>query len=130
VKRLILLLSLTFTGVAVRAEQSPEDIDRMFGGYLTNHDEWERTYGGYWVVWYLLTKDDPKLTRLYQLYRNGGQKYGFGAAPSFLRQNVYALRLIVDKWNGVVPPIPTSTPTPAPTQYSGAADLWKEGNML
>lgn len=46
-KRLILLLSLTFTGVAVRAEQSPEDIDRMFGGYLTNHDEWERTYGGY-----------------------------------------------------------------------------------
>jgi len=44
---ILLLLTLTFTGVAVRAEQSLEDIDRMFGGYLTDHDRWERTYGGY-----------------------------------------------------------------------------------
>src|ERR1700737_341751 len=44
---ILLLLSLTFTVVAVRAEQSLKDIDRMFGGYLTNHDGWEHRYGGY-----------------------------------------------------------------------------------
>jgi hypothetical protein len=47
-KRLILLLwVLTLPGVVLPAKQSPEEIDRMFGGYLTERNEWERTYGGY-----------------------------------------------------------------------------------
>jgi hypothetical protein len=46
----------------------------------------------YWVLWSLLTKEDPKLTRLYQMYRNRGRKEGFGADPSYLRESIYALQ--------------------------------------
>jgi thiol-disulfide isomerase/thioredoxin len=69
----------------------------------------------YWALWALLTKDDPKLTQLYQLYRD--QKRGTGTDPSYLRKSVYALQPIVDEWNGVAP-TPTPTPTPALTSTS------------
>ncbi len=53
-KRLLLLLTLTLTGVAVRAEQNLEDMEQslqnmahMFSDYVINHDKWELKYGGY-----------------------------------------------------------------------------------
>ncbi len=98
------------------------------------------SHNPYWALWALLTKDDPKLTQLYQLYRD--QKRGTGTDPSYLRKSVYALQPIVDEWNGIAPstpaptpsaptptpvptPTPTPTPTPVPTPTAGAADTYK-----
>jgi hypothetical protein len=51
------------------------------------------------------------------MYRTRGAQSGPGAAPSYLRKSVYALKPIVDKWNGV-----TATPVAAPTPVSTPPD--------
>jgi hypothetical protein len=71
------------------------------------------SHNPYWALWALLTKDDPKLTQLYELYRD--QKSGTATDPSYLRKSVYALQPIVDEWNGIAPSTPAPTPTPVPT---------------
>jgi hypothetical protein len=71
------------------------------------------SHNPYWALWALLTKDDPKLTQLYELYRD--QKSGTATDPSYLRKSVYALQPRVDEWNGIAPSTPAPTPTPVPT---------------
>jgi hypothetical protein len=96
----------------------------------------------YEVLWLLLTKDDPKLARLHQFFKDRQMRAFFGG-PFATRQNDLALQPLVDEFNrtgGATPtpsprptlvptpvptPTPRPTPTPVPTPTAGAADTYK-----
>jgi hypothetical protein len=67
------------------------------------------THNPYEVLWTLLTRDDPKLARLYNILKDRKKRAYLGNS-FYAREHDFALQSVVDEWSGIAP-----TPTPAPT---------------
>lgn len=101
------------TGRATKAEL---EMDKSMLESAISEQNWGHTgyfvHNCYEVFWTLLTKDDPKLVALREIYRARLSKLGAGLGAFTYRTGMLSLQSIVDEWTGKVPPQSAATPVP------------------